>query len=140
MDNQALVGLTADITTAFLGINLVEPSDVPGLIAGIYGALNDIPAPKDATTPNREPAVSVRASVKPDAVTCMECGWSGKMLKRHLASAHGLDEDAYRARYGLSPSHPLTAPNYSEKRRELAKAIGLGRAPNPKRGRKVKAA
>lgn len=57
------------------------------------------------------------------------------MLRRHLAQ-NGLTPDEYRARYGLPASYPMVAPLYAEKRRELAKKIGLGRKP----GQKVKKA
>lgn len=74
-----------------------------------------------------EPAVSIKASVKPDAVTCLDCGFKGKTLKRHLAAAHSLSPEQYRAHWGLVASHPLIAPNYVEQRRSIAVKIGLGR-------------
>jgi predicted transcriptional regulator len=64
--------------------------------------------------------------VKPDYIVCLECGKKGKTQRRHIATAHGLDEAAYREKYNLPASYPLTAPNYSEKRKELAKQLGLG--------------
>jgi predicted transcriptional regulator len=71
--------------------------------------------------------VSVRASVKPDYIVCMECGTKHKMLKRHIKTAHQMTPEQYRADYGLPRDYPLVAPNYSEQRRGLAVAIGLGR-------------
>jgi predicted transcriptional regulator len=65
--------------------------------------------------------------VKPDFIVCMECGKKQKTLRRHLQSAHGLTPDQYRADYGLPRGYPMTAPNYSESRREMAKTTGLGR-------------
>lgn len=78
MDNHELIGLTADITTAFLGNQAIDASEVPALIRDTYEALEGLTTPKQAPVIERTPAVSARASVKPDAVTCMECGWSGK--------------------------------------------------------------
>ncbi|MEY2926485.1 MAG: hypothetical protein RL367_962, partial [Pseudomonadota bacterium] len=82
--------------------------------------------------PPAEPAVSVRSSVKPDYIVCLECGKKSKMLKRHLMTGHGLDTDQYKSRWGLSSDYPLVAPNYAIVRRELAIKIGLGRKPGQK--------
>ena len=87
-----------------------------------------------------EPAVSIRSSVKRDHVVCLEDGKKMKMLKRHLMTDHGLTPDEYRARWGLASDYPMVAPDYAEKRRDLAKKIGLGRKPGQKRGRKKKVA
>lgn len=77
-----------------------------------------------------KPAVSVRASVKPDAVTCLECGEKMKMLKRHLGTEHGLTPTEYRSRWSLPADYPMVAPDYAAKRKELAVRIGLGRKPD----------
>ncbi|PIW54323.1 MAG: transcriptional regulator, partial [Sphingomonadales bacterium CG12_big_fil_rev_8_21_14_0_65_65_10] len=78
-------------------------------------------------------------SVKKDHIVCLECGKKMKMLKRHLSTDHDLTPEEYKARYNLSADYPLVAPDYAEKRRDLAKKIGLGRKPGQKRGRKKKA-
>jgi len=126
MDNEALIALTADIVTAHVSNNHVAVGDLSTLIQTVHEALANAGEPAPAPEAPREPAVSVRASVKPDAVTCIECGFKGKMLKRHLMNDHGLTPAEYRARWSLSADHPLVAPDYAAKRAELAKAIGLG--------------
>jgi predicted transcriptional regulator len=75
------------------------------------------------------PAVSVRQSVRHDYVVCLECGYRGKTLRRHISTRHGLSRADYLRRWGLQPDHPLTAPAYSERRSSLAKQLGLGRKP-----------
>ena len=80
--------------------------------------------------------MSVRASVKQDHLVCLEDGKKMKMLKRHLMTDHGMTPEEYRARWNLPSDYPMVAPNYAEKRRELAKKIGLGRKPGQKRGRR----
>jgi predicted transcriptional regulator len=65
--------------------------------------------------------------VQRDAVICLDCGWKGKMLRRHLTTRHGLTGEEYLKRWGLPGDHPLTAPNYSAQRTNLAKELGLGR-------------
>jgi predicted transcriptional regulator len=71
--------------------------------------------------------VSIKASVKPDYIVCMECGKKQKTLKRHLQSAHGMTPDQYRTDYGLPKSYPMVAADYSKRRSEMAQSIGLGR-------------
>lgn len=124
-----LTTMTTDIAIAFVSNNVIPANDVPGLIASIHGALTGLDVPKLPEPVRAEPAVSIRASVKPEAITCLECGFKGKMLKRHLRTEHGMDEVEYRARWGLPGDYPMVAPNYSAKRAELAKQIGLGRKP-----------
>jgi len=80
------------------------------------------------------PAVSVRRSVQRDAVICLDCGWKGKMLRRHLNTRHGLSAELYLRRWNLASDHPLTAPSYSEQRSNLAKELGLGRGGRRSRG------
>ena len=137
---ETLITLTSDIVAAHVSNNDVAVSDVPALITTVFGALAGLgqAAPEVAAAPMK-PAVSVRSSVKPDAITCLDCGAEFKMLKRHLMTNHGLTTSDYRARWNLSGDYPLVAPNYAETRRELAKKIGLGRKPGIKRGRKPKA-
>lgn len=124
---------TVSIVSAFLSNNILPASDVPGLISNVHRAVTELDSPAPTPEPQREPAVSIRASVKPDAITCLECGFKGKMLKRHLRTEHGMDEVEYRARWGLPGDYPMVAPNYSAKRAELAKQFGLGRKPGERK-------
>ncbi len=137
---ETLITLTSDIVAAHVSNNSVTVEDVTRLISSVYGALSGLgeaaPAPEAAPL---KPAVSIRSSVKPAHVVCLDCGMELKMLKRHLMTHHGLSPEGYRARWNLASDHPLVAPDYAEKRRDLAKKIGLGRKPNAKRGRKPKA-
>jgi predicted transcriptional regulator len=133
---ETLITLTSDIVAAHVSNNSVAVEDVPSLINNVYGALAGLGGANGAKAEPLEPAVSIRASIKPDHIVCLDCGKKMKMLKRHLSTDHGLTTDEYRARWGLNADYPLVAPNYAEKRRELAVKIGLGRKPGQKRGRK----
>jgi predicted transcriptional regulator len=135
---ETLITLTSDIAAAHVSNNNVTVEEVPSLIQNIFGALSGLGKKAEVVAAPLEPAVSIRSSVKPDSVTCLECGKKMKMLKRHLSTDHGLSTEDYRARWNLGSDYPLVAPNYAEKRRELAKKIGLGRKPGQKRGRKKK--
>lgn len=134
-----LITLTADIVTAHVANNDVDGSALPSLISGVYAALAGLGTPVVAEA-RPEPAVPVRSSVKNDHIVCLECGTRMKMLKRHLSTEHGLSPDEYKSRFNLSADYPLVAPAYADKRRELAKKIGLGRKPGQRRGRRKKAA
>ena len=118
--------------------NNVAVEDVSTLIGSVYSALAGLGAAPQAEV-KPEPAVSVRASVKNDHIVCLEDGKKMKMLKRHLMTDHGLTPAEYRARWGLASDYPMVAPDYAEKRRTLAKEIGLGRKPGQRRGRRKKA-
>ena len=137
---ETLITLTSDIVAAHVSNNSVSVDDVPTLIQNIYGALASLGGNGGGGAPAPEPAVSVRSSVKREYVVCLEDGKKMKMLKRHLMTDHGLTPDEYRARWGLASDYPMVAPAYAEKRRDLAKKIGLGRKPGQKRGRPKKSA
>jgi predicted transcriptional regulator len=135
---ETLITLTSDIVAAHVSNNSVSVDDVPTLIQSIYGALASLGGNGGGGAPAPEPAVSIRSSVKREYVVCLEDGKKMKMLKRHLMTDHGLTPDEYRARWGLASDYPMVAPAYAEKRRDLAKKIGLGRKPGQKRGRPKK--
>jgi predicted transcriptional regulator len=132
MENEKLVELTADIVSAHVQNNTVSVGDMPTLVQRIYEALAGLTSgAQEAAPQEKTPVVSVRASIKPDFLVCMECGGKHKMLKRHLMNAHNMTPDQYRTDYGLPREYPMVAPNYSEQRRTLAHSIGLGRRRGP---------
>jgi predicted transcriptional regulator len=131
MDNQenaaeAIVSLTADIVAAHVSNNSVAVNDLPTLIQNVHNALAGLGRVQEEPPVKQEPAVSVRSSIKPDYVVCLEDGLKMKMLKRHLMTDHGMTPEQYRQKWGLGPDYPMVAPNYAEQRRALAKKIGLG--------------
>ena len=135
MEKEKLVELTADIVAAHVVNNTVSVGDMPTLVQRVYEALSGLDQTgQEPARQEKTPVVSVRASVKPDFLICMECGGKHKMLKRHLMNAHNMTPDQYRADYGLPRDYPMVAPNYSEQRRSLAHSIGLGRRRPPAEG------
>jgi predicted transcriptional regulator len=114
------------IVAAYVRRNQVGSEVLPSLISTVHRALAQLsPQPTEAAA-ERIPAVSVRRSIQRDRVICLDCGWGGQMLKRHLTTAHGLSVDAYRERWNLARDHAVIAPTYSERRSGLAKQLGLG--------------
>lgn len=131
-----LITHTTDIVVSYVANNSLGADDVAALIRNVYGTLADLGAGSAAPEARPEPAVSIRSSVKKDHIVCLEDGKKMKMLKRHLMTDHGLTPDEYRARWGLASDYPMVAPDYADKRRDLAKKIGLGRKPGQRRGRR----
>lgn len=125
-DSEMLVTLTADIVAAHVSNNSIAIGDIPLVIQSVHTALSSLASKVEPDPEPQQPAVSVRASVKPDYIVCLEDGKKMKTLRRHLATDHGLTPEEYRAKWNLAKDYPLVAPNYAEKRRALAKAIGLG--------------
>ena len=123
---------TTDIVAAYVRHNSIATDQISGLINAVHSTLNGL-GNEIVDEPPRVPAVSVRRSVRPDHIICIECGYKGQMLKKHLQSRHGLSVADYRSRWKLASDYPMTAPNYSERRSQLAKSTGLGRKPG-KRG------
>lgn len=124
--HETLVTLTADIVSAHVSNNTVAVSDLPILIQNVHGALSGLGTTVVEPVAKQEPAVSVRASVKPDYIVCLEDGKKLKMLKRHLMTHYQMTPEQYRAKWNLPADYPMVAPNYAEQRRNLAKKIGLG--------------
>lgn len=143
---RASPALVTKIIASYVSHHNVPPEQIPELIVAVHRTFDNLGRPEEPQgVPT--PAVPVRRSVQRDAVVCLECGWKGKMLRRHLSTRHGLTGEQYLKRWNLPSDHPLTAPTYSEQRSSLAKELGLGRGdreaetppaeqePRPRRGR-----
>ena len=125
-DSETLVTLTADIVAAHVSNNSVAISDIPLVIRSVHEALAGLGETAELEV-KQEPAVSIRSSVKPDYIVCLEDGKKLKMLKRYLRSRYNMSPDDYRRRWGLAPDYPMVAPAYAARRSDFAKKIGLGR-------------
>ena len=119
---------TAMIVSSYVRHHTLRPEQLSDLITTVHHALGQLGQPVQAEEV-LVPAVSVRRSVHQDYVVCLDCGYRGKTLRRHISTRHGLSRDEYRKRWGLRSDHPLTAPAYSERRSTMAKALGFGRKP-----------
>jgi predicted transcriptional regulator len=120
-----LLGLPAQIVSAHVSKNAVDPDKLADLIREVYRTLASMDEePVESAKPKS--AVSVSKSVFPDYIICLEDGKKMKMLKRHLMTDHKLTPDQYRARWGLPSSYPMVSATYAKTRSMLAKKIGLG--------------
>ena len=117
---------TSQIVAAYVRKNLITTDQIAGLINSVHSTLSGL-GDEVVEEPAHVPAVTVRRSVRPDYIICIDCGYKGKMLKRHLQSKHGLSVSQYRTRWKLPSDYPMVAPNYAAQRSAMAKKIGLGR-------------
>ena len=127
-ENNNTIMLTTEIVSSYLSNNAMQADSIPSLIKSVHKALIEAEASAtEPSTPEYEPVVSIKASIKPDHLVCLVCGAKQKTLKRHIMSAHGLSPADYIDRYSLPADYPLVAPEYAKQRSKLAKKIGLGR-------------
>nr|WP_235864377.1 MucR family transcriptional regulator [Pseudorhizobium flavum]CAD6615086.1 MucR family transcriptional regulator [Pseudorhizobium flavum] len=126
-DTVDLLGLTTDIVSSYVSKNVVPAADLPKLIQAVHSSLTGLGiTAEEVKTAAPEPAVPIKKSIKPDAITCLECGKGFKSLRRHLNTHHDKTPDEYRAKWSLPADYPMVAPEYSEARSSLAKTMGLG--------------
>ena len=141
-EQKAILKMTSDVVAAYVGNNPMPADQVADVIKTVYNSLQALSTGEtDALAERPKPAVSIRSSVKPDYIVCLEDGKKLKTLKRHLRTSYGLSPQDYRARWGLPSDYPMVAPNYAAQRSKLAKKFGLGRkrGASPKRRARKKA-
>lgn len=123
-----ILKMAADIVSAYVSQNSLDRQEVPILINQVARTLVSLDGSISHEQENsKKPAVSVKKSITPDYLICLEDGKQLKMLKRHLRTAYNMTPEEYRARWNLPPDYPMVAPNYAEKRSQFAKKIGLGK-------------
>lgn len=121
------IELTATIVAAYVSHNSVSAGDLPGLINQVHGALTRVTTGhSEVPSEPLKPAVSVKRSITPDHLVCLEDGKKFKSLKRHLRTQYDMTPEKYREKWGLPPDYPMVAPNYAAARSQLAKKMGLG--------------
>ena len=126
-ETSAILEMTADIVSAYVGNNSVSAQELPALINSVHGALTQASTGgAEAQAEPQEPAVSIRKSITPDYLICLDDGRKFKSLKRHLRTKYDMSPDEYRAKWGLPKDYPMVAPNYAKARSDLAKQMGLG--------------
>lgn len=126
--NENLIALVADIVSAYVSNNSVPAADLPALIATTHSAITGLGSEVAPSVGEEKPtpAISIRKSITPEYLICLEDGKKFKSLKRHLRTAYDLTPEQYRARWGLPNDYPMVAPSYAEARSTLAKKMGLG--------------
>ena len=121
------IGLTANIVSAYVSNNPVAATDLPALINQVHAALLRVSNGQGETsTEPLKPAVTIKKSITPEHIVCLEDGKKFKSLKRHLRTQYGMTPEQYREKWGLAVDYPMVAPNYAAARSQLAKQMGLG--------------
>jgi predicted transcriptional regulator len=121
------IGLTATIVSAYVSNNSVPAQELSNLISQVHSALTRVSAGQgDMQSEPLRPAISVKKSITPEHIVCLEDGKKFKSLKRHLRTQYGMTPEQYREKWGLPADYPMVAPNYAEARSQLAKQMGLG--------------
>jgi predicted transcriptional regulator len=121
------IELTAQIVSAYVGNNTVPAHDLSALINQVHSALSRVSSGQnESQSEPLKPAVSVKRSITPDYIVCLEDGKKFKSLKRHLRTQYHMTPEQYREKWSLPPDYPMVAPNYAQARSQLAKQMGLG--------------
>ena len=130
---KSFIDLTANIVSAYLSNNPTPAAEIPNLISQVHAALLKVSSGRaEPPVEPARPAVSMKKSVTPDYLVCLEDGKRFKSLKRHLRTQYNMTPEQYRDKWGLPPDYPMVAPNYAVARSQLAKKMGLGQQ-RPKR-------
>lgn len=124
-----LIQMTSEVVAAYVSNNPVQANDLPNVITRVHSTMMDLSSvEQDEPVKGTSPAVSVRKSITPDYLICLEDGKRFKSLKRHLRSKYNLSPEEYREKWSLPADYPMVAPNYAKQRSELAKKMGLGQS------------
>ena len=139
VSSESVLGMAANIVSSYVSHNALPADQIPELIKTVYTSLNSVQSPSgEAAEEAQKPAVSVRRSITPDYIICLEDGKKLKILKRHLRTTYGMSPEDYRAKWNLPADYPMVAPNYAKQRSEFAKKIGRGRKKASGRKRRSK--
>ena len=135
-EQSDVLRMAVDIVAAYVANNTVPAGQVPEVINTVYNSLTTLDGGTGASAEPAKPAVSVRRSITPEYIICLEDGKKLKMLKRHLRAAYDMSPEEYRVKWGLASDYPMVAPNYAAQRSAFAKKIGLGRKKGEKQPRR----
>ena len=128
LSNDELMRMTSEIVSSFVSNNPVTTECLPDVIRSVYRTVSGLAAAGDGKAEDKpKPAIPISKSVTNDHIVCLEDGRKLKMLKRYLRSRYDMSPDEYRRRWGLAADYPMVAPNYTQRRSEFAKKIGLGK-------------
>ena len=127
LSRDTLLQMTTKVVSAYVSNNTIADVQISDVIKSVYGSLEGLGIVTGSNQTRTKPAVSIKRSITPDHIICLEDGKKLKMLKRYLRTTHRMSPDEYRAKWGLAADYPMVAPNYAKKRSAFAKEIGLGK-------------
>jgi predicted transcriptional regulator len=128
MSPSEVLHMVADVVSAYVSNNQIVANQLPEVIKSVHAALAEqMQGRREEPAEAPKPAVSVRKSITPEYLICLEDGKKLKMLKRHLRTSYNMSPEEYRTKWNLAADYPMVAPNYAQQRSDFAKKIGLGR-------------
>lgn len=130
---QMRLNRTADIVAAYVAKNPVTLSIIRNVITSVYASLDGLSGEVAEKPVAQAPAISIKKSIHPDYLVCLEDGKKVKMLRRYLRTNFGMTPAQYRTKWGLPLDYPMAAPNYTKARSEFAKKVGFGKKKPPAR-------
>ena len=90
------IELATDIVSAYVRNNSVTTADLPGLITAVSEAVsNAAHIGFQKLNEKLTPAVTIKKSITPEFIICLEDGKKFKSLKRHLRTHFNLTPDQY---------------------------------------------
>lgn len=129
MSGSNAIDITAQIASAYISNNKIEIDEISGLIQVVYDKVSNVMQKAGYVGDDGlKPAVAINESIFDEYIICLEDGQKFKSLKRHLKTHYDLTPEQYRVKWGLPADYPMVAPVYAERRSNLAKQIGLGKA------------
>lgn len=141
LDGSVILKMTAEVVASYVGNNPISHEQLPELITSVHKSFQSVEGAQEVEQEEpKKPAVSIRKSITPEYLICLEDGKKLKMLKRHLRTTYNMTPEEYRAKWNLPPDYPMVAPSYAEQRSQFAKKIGLGRRPAAKKTRRRRTA
>ena len=127
VSKEDILRMATDIVSSYVSRNQTPSDQLPELIVTVYESLAGAGTMDQSAETKQKPAVSIRRSITPDYVICLEDGQKLKMLKRYIRTNYNLTPEEYKSKWNLPHDYPMVAPNYAKKRSEFAKNIGLGK-------------
>jgi predicted transcriptional regulator len=141
-----LLEMAAEIVAAHASSTSMTREELVAELAEVHKALLAIEKGEAVCVETSEeaaaaaPTISRKKAFGKDKVVCMLCGKEMKTLTRHLKTSHGMKPGEYRKQFDIPRTQPLAARAYSESRRQMAVARGLGENLAKARAAKAKGA
>ncbi len=96
------------------------------MIRSIDEGTAEEPAEAAAAEESKPQKINMKKVFRDKEVICLICNKGFTTLKRHLRTAHDMDDKAYKQQFGIPPKTKLVAREYAEKRRNDAQARNQG--------------
>ena len=139
---MSLVEHCVDIVSSQAKVQKLSPEALCVYIHTVFQSLHELGRDNTAASEEPEEIVTIRQrplqSIQHRHVVCLECGRPFKLLTNRHLRLHQLTPRAYKLKWGIPLTQPLSAKRLTEKRRQIAKDIGAGKALSDWRAKRYK--